>query len=209
MIGRRRAPRRGGLTMLELMLALVVTALIAGAISGMMGAVTAGVNTRRDSRTTMVSASAAAARLSAYVSPSRCLLQTDGRNLVIWLNDERESDTVHATEIRWLVYNGVDATLDVLFVTFPDGWTQAAKDLEDKEYALGTNWMLVLDEYASKGWITALPLVDRLDDVSVTLDEASAVDSRHVNFELAFDTTEASRVVTAAAMVRLHRPPSK
>ncbi|MDY7109172.1 MAG: prepilin-type N-terminal cleavage/methylation domain-containing protein [Planctomycetota bacterium] len=202
----RSIPR--GLTLLELMLALVVTALIAGAISGMMSAVTAGVSTRRDNRSTMVGASAAAARLSAYVAPSCCILDIVGSDLVLWREDSRESGTVHATEIRWLVFNAVDGTYDVCFVSFPPGWSQAARDLEDNEYTLATNWMSVLSSYQSKGWIASMPLVDGLDSVGIATDAVDPLDSRHVNFRLGFATTEGAMDVCIASTIRLHETPS-
>jgi prepilin-type N-terminal cleavage/methylation domain-containing protein len=205
---RSARPIMRGLTLLELMLALVVTALIAGAISGMMSAVTAGVSTRRDNRSTMVGASAAAARLSAYVAPSRCILGIVGSDLVLWHADSRESGTVHATEIRWLVFDAVEETYDVRFVSFPAEWSQAAKDLEDNEYTLSTNWMSVLSTYQSKGWIASMPLVDGLASVAIATDAVDPLDSRHVNFRLGFATTEGAMNVNVASTIRFHQTPS-
>jgi prepilin-type N-terminal cleavage/methylation domain-containing protein len=201
-------PTRRGLTLLELMLALVITALIAGAISGMMSAVTAGVSTRRDNRSTMVGASAAAARLSAYVAPSHCILDVSGPHLILWLDDTRESGTVHATEIRWLIFNAGAGTLEVRFVSFPPEWTQAAKDLEDVEYGSSSNWMSVLSTYQSKGWVASMPLIDGLDSVTISTDEVDPMDSRHVSFRLGFATTEGTMDVCVAATTRLHQAPS-
>ena len=193
-------PTRNGLTLLELMLALSVTAMVAAAVWDMMGAVTAGVSTRRDNRSTMVRAAAAATRLSAYVAPSRCLLAVDGSDVALWLNDRRESETVHATEIRWLVFDPADATYEVYIVAFPESWTQAAKDLEDKEYLLGTNWM--------QGWTASLPLVDGVDGVSVTTDAVSALNAEHINFNVSFQTSEGAADVWIPATIRLHQAPS-
>jgi len=201
-------PTRRGLTLLELMLALVITALIAGAISGMMSAVTAGVSTRRDNRSTMVGASAAAARLSAYIAPSHCILDVVGSDLVLWLDDTRESGTVHATEIRWLIFDADAGTLEVRFVSFPPEWSQAAKDLEDGEYGSATNWMSVLSTYQSKGWVASMPLIDGLDSVTISTDEVDPMDSRHVSFRLGFATSEGTMDVCVAATTRLHQAPS-
>jgi prepilin-type N-terminal cleavage/methylation domain-containing protein len=197
-----------GLTLLELMLALVITALVAGAISGMMHAVTTGVVTRRDNRSTMVGANAAAMRLSGYIAPARCILDLDGRDLVIWLNDARSGGTVHATEVRWLLFDADAGTIDVYFVDFPDGWSQAACDLADNEYRMDANWATVLSSYQSKGWITSMSLVDELDDMAITLDQVQPLDARHVNFDLSFQTSEAAVDVLVAATIRLHQPPS-
>ena len=202
------SPIRRGMTLLELMLALVITAMIAGAISGMMDAVSIGVSTRRDSRATMVGASAAASRLSAYIAPSRCLLSAGGSDLALWLDDSRESDTIHATEIRWLLFDSGAGEISVHFVSFPSEWSQAAKDLEDNEYASDSNWNSVLAYYQSRGWTVAMPLVDGLDSISISTDKPGALDSRHVIFNLGFQTGEGTFDVTASATISIHHQPS-
>ena len=206
---RTRHTSRRGLSLLELMLALMVTALIAGAVSGMMAAVTTGVSTRRDNRTTMVGASAASSRLGGYVAICRCVLHANGSDFVVWLNDDRESETIHATEIRWFVLDETDDEYDVHFVSFPDGWSQAAKDLEDREYTADANWMQILTAFQAKGWTASMPLVDSLDAVAVTVDDADPLDSRHTSFLLTFLTSDATTDVSVAATLRMHQPPTK
>jgi hypothetical protein len=204
------APRthRRALTLLELMLALVITTLIAGAIWGMMSAVSTGVSTRRDTRSTMVGANAAATRIGAYIAPSRCILDAGSVGLVIWLNDDRESETVHATELRWMFFNADTGTLDVCFVHFPDAWSQAAKDLEDNEYTKDANWQAILSTYMSKGWIASVPLVDRLTGITVTTDQVDPLAAQHLTINLAFQTTAGAMDVPVSSTIRLHQPPS-
>jgi hypothetical protein len=204
----RNNPFRRAMSLLELMLALVVTAMVAGAISGMMHAVTTGVVTRRDSRSTMVGANTAAARLGAYIAPARCLLDVDGPDVVVWLNDARESGTVHATEIRWLLFDTDAGTIDVHFVDFPDGWSRSARDLEDQEYSSGTNWSTVLSSYQGKNWTSSITLVDGLDAVGVIRDETDPIDARHLMYELSFETSDGTMDIDVAATIRMHQPPS-
>jgi hypothetical protein len=190
------------------MIALSITALIAGAISGMMAAVSVGVNSSRDNRSTMVAANSAAARLDAYIAPARCLLTATDSDLVLWLNDRRESETVHATELRWLIYDNVKGTLDVWYVDFPAGWSQAACDLADLEYDTGTNWDDVLTYYLTQGWISSLTIIDGLANLSVTLDQPVVTDARHAWFAMEFTTTQGTMTICASATLRLHRTPT-
>ncbi len=192
---------------MELMMALAITAMVAVAISGMLGAVTSGMQTTRDNRSTMVRASAAESRLTAYLAPSRCILASGTDALVLWLMDSRESDTVHATEIRWLLFNEQTGTVDVHYVLFPDEWSQAAKDLEDNEYSSDTNWDSVLSSYESNEWTAHYPLIDELDSISITTDQVSALASQHVTFLLGLSTTSGTVEVSAAGTIRLHQPP--
>ena len=200
-------PTRRGLSLLELMLALSITAMVATAVSAMMSAVITGVSTRRDTRSLMVRANAAQTRLAAYIAPSRAVLGSDGSTLVLWLEDARDGGTVHATEIRWLKHNPSNGTIDVCFVDFPDAWQQTAKDLSDRQYNRDADWMAVLNSYNSNGWVTSLPLVDGLERLTVRLDADQPLDSQHVDYELDFATSTGSLPTHVSATVRLHRPP--
>jgi hypothetical protein len=189
------------------MLALAVTAMVATAISGMLHAMTTGVVTRRDSRGVMVRATTAQTRLAAYVSPARCVLDADGGDVVLWFDDSRESDTVHATELRWVLYDDATDGLDVWFVDFPDGWTETQQALADTEYASSADWAAVLSAFDAAGHVNSMRLVDGLSDAAVTLDAADAVDTRVVNYDLDFTVDGGSQRVRMASEIVLHRTP--
>lgn len=209
---RRRSPatsRRGrrALTLIELMLALSITALVAAAISGMMTAVSAGVSTRQDTRSLMVRANAAQMRLGAYLAPACCVLAADGTRVVVWFEDARESSTVHATEIRWLVYDAGNEAIDVHYVQFPDGWSQVAKDLADQEYPPDANWDTVLSVYEGLGYTGQLRLLDGVASMAVVTNEATVMASDHLTFNLEFTTGATTQAVSVAATIRLHMTP--
>jgi hypothetical protein len=204
----RTDPRRG-LTLLELMMSLTITVLVAGAIWAMLGAVMTGVDTRRDNREIMVRSAAIESRLNAYVAPSNCVLDLTGISLVLWLSDARESDTVHGTEIRWIMYNNGDDNLYVFFVDFPDGWTQAAKDLEDKQHRKTSNWTSVLGDYNAKGYINYVVIGDNLDSFGIALDAKNPQDARHVTFDLGLATPSGVQHATITATIRQHEAPQK
>lgn len=176
------------MTILELTLAMAITAMVAVAIASMMSAISTGERMRRDNRGFLVRSHAAKTRLSAYIARSRCLLDANGSDLVLWLDDRRGSATVHATEIRWFLFDSVNGTLDVHFVSFPDEWTAVAKALEDVEYAADADWSAVWSSYESQALISKLTLVDGLDTVLVVTDQPNVLDSRVVQFDLGFQT---------------------
>jgi hypothetical protein len=201
-------PTRRGLTFLEFVLALAVTAMIGLAITGMLMAVTKGQESRRDNRSLVIRTNALKSRLAAYVGPSRCFLANDGTNLVLWLNDARQGETVHASEVRWLIFNAVDGTLDIHYVSFPSDWTDVAKALEDHEYPYDADWFSVYSTYDANGYITSYALLDGLVSVAVTTDEVEPVDSRQVVYDLAFETTTANpHHQTVSATIFRHLPP--
>jgi hypothetical protein len=197
------------MTMLELLLAVAITGLVAGGIAGMLGAVSAGVGTRRDNREIMVLAHAAQCRLSAYLATSRCVLHIDGGDVTLWLDDARESQTVHATEIRWLRYDGTTNELRVEFVDFPATWTPTACELADQEYSKTTDWATVRAAYASRGLLASRALVDQLAGSVAQLDDKTALNARHVAFNLDFEGDVTAVTVQVSGTIQNHAAPAK
>jgi hypothetical protein len=196
-----------GLSLMELMMSLSITAVVATAITGMLGAVSTGVENGRGARSVMILANAAASRLSAYITPSRCVLGVDGSNVALWFDDSRESGTVHATEIRWLQFDVATGAYAVHYVQFPDGWTKAACELADQDYPANSNWPAVLASYTAKGWIATRTLVDQLASVAITLD-SDAQSSRVVSIELGFETDSGATGVTVTSSLTQHTAPN-
>jgi hypothetical protein len=203
---RRRQLR--GLTLLELMLSLMVTALVAGSIAGMMGAVSTGLSSHQDMRAVMIRANAAQSRLSAYITPSRCLLGASATGLTIWLDDSRESNTVHASEVRWLRFDASAGAIVLSYVKFPDAWSQTARDLADGEHAASSDWDALLSMCEGKGLISSLQLVDGLADLAVQIPTA-AQSAKHVTFDLDFNTGAGSRLIKVSAAIERQQPPVK
>ncbi|MHC4219799.1 MAG: PulJ/GspJ family protein [Planctomycetota bacterium] len=201
-------PTRRALTFLEFLLALAVTALVALAISGMLTTVAMGQQLRRDNRAFVIRTHALKSRLAAYIGPSRCLLKCDGTNLVLWLNDSRQSGSVHASEIRWITFDSSTETLSVHYVSFPDDWTDVAKALEDHEYPYDADWSAVWASYDANDLIAQYTLLDGLYTVSVTTDEAAPVDSRQVVYDLSFATEGEALPQTVSATIFRHLPPT-
>jgi hypothetical protein len=196
------------MTLMELMLALSISVLVGGAIAGMMDALTSGVLTHRDMRESMVRASTAQVRLKSYIETSSCVLDTDGTQMVLWRSDRRVSGTVHATELRWIIFDADKGELQVDFVAFPDGWTDTVKSLADDEYELATaDWDAVRSAYDAAGHLETLTLADGLDDVSVILDDATATTARQVAYDMSITTESGSVDVQLSCAIRAHEAP--
>jgi hypothetical protein len=208
---RRIAARRPyrGLTLMELLMAVIITAMVGAGIAGMLGAVSSGVGTRRDNREIMVRAHAAQCRLAAYLATSRCVLAKSATNVTIWLADSRQSNTVHATEIRWLRFDSAVGEFLVEYVEFPAAWTQTACELADLEYASGSNWETVRTFYGNKGLLASRALVDGVQGVAVDMDHNAAMSARHLTFDFEFAGENAAVVVQVSGSIQNHEAPLK
>jgi prepilin-type N-terminal cleavage/methylation domain-containing protein len=204
MVGRR------GLSMIELLMALAITGMVAAAISSMWSAISAGERSLRDNRAFTVRTYTAKNRITAYVARSRCVLFVDPMMLVLWLEDSRESGTVHASELRWFIVDQTRGLLDVYFVKFPGGYDEVHKALRDEEYAGDADWETALGVYLSAGEVAKITLVDGLVGGTFHIDTPDALDAREVTVDLDFSTESPDQVVSQSvtAAILAHAVPS-
>ena len=199
--------RGRGLTLIELMLAMTISVMIAGAMSGMVSAVTAGVTSRQDTREVMIRSSAANTKLAAYVNPARAIWGTDASTVALWFNDSREGGGIHVTEVRWLIYDAANDAVEVHFVKFPDDWSQVAKDIEDVEYSKTQTFAAMYAKYSAGGHMAKLRLLDNVEDFSFKLDNATALDAQRITFTLTLTGSDGPQVITVTATLAHHQPP--
>jgi prepilin-type N-terminal cleavage/methylation domain-containing protein len=206
----RHVSFRRGLTLIELVLALAITAMVAAAIGVMISAIESGESARRDNRDMVVRAYAASTRLSAYIASSMSVLKVGSLDAVVWVNDWREGGTVHATELRWIVFDTVTESIDVYFVDFPDEWNDVQQALQDNEYLPGTDWSVVLSSYNAAGYVSNITLVDGVSSIAITTDQPVAVDSTSITFDIGFHLEATDETVNRALTITIlkHQPPT-
>jgi len=123
-------PRRRGMTLLELMLALAGTALIGAAVAGMLTAVSYGTDADKDLRALVVRNQVLAGRISAAIRGSDDLLAAGDGLLVLWVEDTNDDGLPSAAELRRierdpatrrvLVYDPTDAAADTVYALDDD-----------------------------------------------------------------------------------------
>jgi len=205
-----RAQFRRGLTFIEFVLALAITAMVAAAIGAMVSAVASGEMSRRDNRGTVIRTYAAKTRLSAYLARCRSVLEVGSIDAVVWLNDWRGGGTVHATELRWLVFDSANKSIDVYYVDFPDEWNEVQQALQDNAYVSGTDWSAVLSSYTSAGYVSNITLVDGVSSMTITTDQPIAVDSTSITFDIGLLLEAAGETLHRAVTITIlrHQPPT-
>jgi hypothetical protein len=197
--------------MIELVIAMSVTALVGVATVGMLNAVSVGVDTQHDSRSVTIRSHHAQSRLAAYITPSRCILHRDASAIVLWFDDSRKSNTVHISEVRWLIFDPDEGAVFVHYVTFPPSFTDRERARYDGEYPATSDWMDLLTTYQSHAQLTmeSRKLIDGLGSMTVHLDTGSdALNARHVTCHLTFATRNGDFKTIAAAAIRHHRHPT-
>ena len=199
---------RRAFTFIELILAIGITAVIGVSIATMMAAVSSGITSQDDGRHTAIRIATTKLRLGAYVAPSRCILDKDSSFITLWLEDSEESNTVHATEIRWIQFNNESNELEVKFVSFPENWTQSQVDAANQEYGLNTNYSQVLQTFEENSFIETIGIADSVESCNFWTNEPLPLDATQVSMRFslvsAFGET---RHALIDETIRLHQFP--
>ena len=200
--------RRRGFTLLETLLAISITAMVGAGIATMMSVLGSDASMQYDLRSVLVRSSTAQSRLSAYIAPARCILEADGERLVLWFDDARESDSVHASELRWIRLDPDSARITVEFVSFPANWSQSAVAMADTEHGASSNWMAIREAFDTRGLLTSAPLAEDISMLRFDTDTAREQDARVVDTTLAMITSTEPVEVTLTESIRMHHPPA-
>ncbi|TVQ29962.1 MAG: hypothetical protein EA376_14360 [Phycisphaeraceae bacterium] len=186
---RRMKKARRALTVLELLLALMVTGLVGLGIASMLTMVSSSASADQDRRSVILRSHAAQVRLRSYVVPALCILQHDpNEGIAIWLHDERPRDNVNLTELRVIWWREAEQRLVVERVVFPDGWTDLMKEMADHPLPAGTNYFNAMTAQRGLGHTHSETLIDQLEGFEVIFNEASPSDATRIRFELTLRT---------------------
>lgn len=131
---------RRAFTLIELMVASVVTAMVALAVYGTISAVQLGVDSQDEVAQETARVARAQARLADHLYRARSILLESSTVVCLWLPSEAFDgtalnatayDAIHADELRWYVIDTANSTVSVQRVTDRTNRT---------EYPLTTNW---------------------------------------------------------------------
>lgn len=205
----RRALR--GLTVLEFLLAIMITALIAVAMGMMISAVARTVEADQHGRETIVRSQALNVRLGSYITPSLCVLDASSRpeSIVIWLEDSRQSDTVHLTEIRWIERESATGAVVVHYVKFPDGMSQIEKDTLDVEVPVaGADWWAALTTMQALGYTEKTRLCDGVASFEVAHSTTTTQARKIVTATMTLNADLGGETVVLVASIREYKEPT-
>ncbi|MFQ5592024.1 MAG: hypothetical protein ACE5HE_12730, partial [Phycisphaerae bacterium] len=130
---------RRGLTMVELLLALAIAALVCMSVAAMLSAVSYGTSSERDLRDAVVRAKVTDARISSAIRGSRAILEAGVDYLVLWTEDSNPNGTANAPDLAEMRLVERDASNNLNSYAFPASWSQAQIDAANVSYSLTGN----------------------------------------------------------------------
>jgi hypothetical protein len=203
---RRRADRRGGLTLVELIMALSSTALIGMAIVSMLFAVNAGTADRNDNRLLLAKHKLASTRLDASIRSAKKVLASGSGYVVLWMSDSRVNSLPNLSELRRIEYDSSTKTLKSYKAVFPSSWTAAAITAADTTYQLTDNFATTTAALKGTSTFPSETWCSSVSGLTVTLDNATAQSAKLVSYRAGIivgsGTTAVTGTVIGAAALR-------
>jgi len=203
--------QRRGMTFIETLLAMSITAMVGGAITTMMAAVTDEVTSHHHTRSELIRSGLAQSRLSSYIARSHCVLGMTETSATLWLEDSRDGGTVHASEIRWIKLDPATGTVEAHFICFPETWSESTRLLTDTEFVNyeHVDWASVLTSFQNRDLTCTLPIIEDVATVSFTGNEPVPYDITLVESTLEHSLANDSGQSCTAESIRVHRRPGE
>ncbi len=201
---------RRGLSLLEMTLAIGITSIIGAAIASMMAAAANSLASKDDGRQSAIRLATTQVRLGAYIAPSRCLLEKSNSHITLWFEDNIESSTVHASEIRWIHFDELNSLLTVKFINFPDEWSQSMIDEANIECNSLTNYEVLLTSLETTGLVDSIPLVDAIQSCNFWINNTNPIEATQISIRFSLQSnigTTNDSIIDET--IRIHQPPSE
>ncbi len=194
---REESNRRRGLSLLELVLALAMTTLVASGVTGMLAGLGSGIAVGRDARTAMLATAACQRRITNELADHAAILESNPTRTVLWVGDERPGGMVETSELTWL---SADSSDEIVLerIVFPDDWTMLERSMVDRRLAPDDDPWTALGTLRARGVIERTVLADALIDARFT----TIAGGRGLRIDVGFDLPTGRSEATISVPVR-------
>ena len=198
--------RHRGLSLVELLIGVAISGIVAAGVAAMLGGVASGIAIGTDARTGMLATGVIQGRVVEAVTPARCVLASEPQRTALWRGETRPGGLVEPSEIAWLSIDSDQGHLIIEYVEFPEKWGQIEQARADQPLRPNGDPFPLLEEARSAGLITTEILADGI--LSGTFIEGSdAIGEREVRIDLQLNLPTGPRLMTATAVFALPETP--
>jgi hypothetical protein len=194
---RRSGGRHRGLSLLELVLGLSMTTLVAAGVAGMLAGLGSGIAVGRDARTSLLTASATQRRVHESLADHAAVLEWTPARAVLWRGDLRPGGTVEASELAWLSADEL-AGLVLERIVFPDDWTTLEQALVDRRVDADDDLWSLVATLRGRGVIERRVLADGVSTAAMDRIDGG----RGLRLDLTFDLPTGASSTTITIPVR-------
>jgi len=154
--------KRRGFTLIEVLIASLISTVVAGSVMGTIRAVTECTQALDISAQAMARVARADARIADHANRARMILDQSALEILLWLPTEpftssatntSDYDSIQANELAWYVMNTSAGTLSLVYTTNRNDRTK---------YSLSTNWANLRTSLTSQGALTSIAVLEGL-----------------------------------------------
>jgi type II secretory pathway pseudopilin PulG len=173
---------RRAFTLVELLVASVVTSLTAAAMLAMMGTLADAMTAQDGAVETMARVARADVRIADHAQRARLVLAQASGEIALWLpseaftlstTDATDYDTINANELAWYVMNATSGTLALQYLSNRSDRTT---------YPLSTNWASLRATLSTQSRLTTVPVLEGLASGSFLIEDADPCSVRRFTF---------------------------
>ncbi len=195
---------RGGMTLMELIIGLAITAVVAGVLAILINSTAAGTNSQNDGRRALVKMQSFKAQVGDVLSNARSILAVGSNYVVYWVGDQAGAVTpangaVNLSELRLLEVDTTTGNLNLYAVQWPAGFSNASILSADQTYAAGTAWYAACQTAKSGGYFSPTLIATNVTSLAAVLDAASCTQAKMISIVLNFSDTVNSRQAVLSA----------
>jgi hypothetical protein len=184
----RQAARRRGLTLIELLIGLSITAVTCAILAALINATAMGTSTQNDGRRALVRLQTLKSILEDEFVNTRCILATGNNYVVYWTGDQAGSVTpannaVNFSELRLLEIDG-SGNLNIYCTRWPAGMSDAAKLAADSTFAANSNWYAAAAAFKGTSNFSTNTIATGATALAVSLDSAAPTAAHHIHVRI-------------------------
>ncbi len=197
----RRAAARRGLTLVELLLSLAITATIGVALATMMVSVSYGTTSKAQLRSAIVQLKAVTNRFDAALRGSAMVLDHGEDYLVLWIADSRADDAPNLSELRLIEYDAAAGRLTSHTADF-GSLSDAQIEAVDTRYELTSDFRTVTTALKAGPYFPATRWADGVTLWQVALDDDDPQAATVASYRLAITSGPLTETNIGAVALR-------
>jgi hypothetical protein len=179
---------RRGLTFIELLIGLSITAFTCAILAVLINATAMGTSTQNDGRRALVRLQTLKAVLEDEFVNARCILATGNNYVVYWTGDQPGAVTpancaVNFSELRLLEIDA-SGSLNIYCTRWSTGMTDAAKLAADTTYAANSGWYDAAAALKGTSNFSTNPVATGATSLASSLDNASPNAAHHIHLRI-------------------------
>ena len=198
---RGAAQARRGFTLVELMIALTITAMVAACIAIMVNSVAAGTTGTQDGRRHLVRMQALESRVLGTIHGASCILAAGNGYVVYWTGDANSDNCLQLSELGMLELDNT-GTLQKYTTVFPANFSLAQIATANTRYAANTSWYAAAQTAKTTGYFSATAVAHNVTTFNVALDNVTPTAALLVTCNVQLSDGQVTRSGVIAGAIR-------